>query len=103
TRSGSFGFGPYLVERRRGERTDGRGATAIARFGRWTGHFRVARSFDDQPAGRDQARDLGVPEIAEEPPDVTVNRLRPDGVTGLEVAADQRGRDPWIERGRVEC
>ena len=54
---------------------------------------------DHQPARGDQRGDLGVAELAQQAPDVAVDRLGPDPLPRAEVAADQGRVDPRV-RGR---
>ena len=51
---------------------------------------------------RDQAGQLGVAELLEQAEDVAVDRLVPDVVAVVEVAADADGVDPRVERRGVQ-
>ncbi len=56
----------------------------------------------DQSAGRDERSDLGVAELAEQAPDVAVDRFRPDRLSRTEIAAHHCRRDPRIDGRRIE-
>ena len=53
--------------------------------------------FHDQPARGDQRGDLGVAELAQQAPDIAVNRLLPGVLARIEVAAYQTGVNARID------
>ena len=57
---------------------------------------------DDQGPRRDQRGDLGVAELLQQPEDVPIDRLSPDVVAVVEVAADADGLDPRVERRGIQ-
>jgi len=58
--------------------------------------------FDDQGAGRNEAGDFRVAEFAEQTEHISINRLRPNALARIEVAAHQRRLDARIKGRRVE-
>src|SRR5439155_11564275 len=69
---------------------------------RWAGDLRVPAGLDDERAGGYQAAYLRVPELVQQTPDTAIDRLPPQLLAGLEVAADQGRVDPNVYRGAVE-
>ena len=53
-------------------------------------------------AGRDHGRQLRVAELLQQPEDVVVERLLPDILPGVEIAAHADGRDSRVQRAGVE-
>src|SRR5207302_4649215 len=64
--------------------------------------LRSLGGFDDQGPRRDERGDLGVAELLEQAEDVAIDRLAPDVIAVVEVAADADRVDPRVERRGVE-
>ena len=64
--------------------------------------FRALGRLDDQRSRRDERGDLGIAELLQEAEDIAIDRLPPDVVAIVEIAADADGVDPRIERRRVK-
>ena len=90
---------PDVARCRRAERSHRGPAAPPLRHGRRALDARPHAVLDHQPARGDQRGDLGVAELAEQAPDVAVDRLGPDPLPRAEVAADQGRVDPRV-RGR---
>ena len=68
----------------------GRGVIRVlADDGRRAGDVRSARRLNHKTARRDQARELGITELLEQPPYVPVDRLLPHTFPLLKVATDK--------------
>ena len=66
-------------------------------------HRRHPAVFDDQRPRSNQRRDLGIPELGQQSPDLAIHRLPIDGaIARLKVAGDTNDVDSRIRRGRVE-
>ena len=79
----------------------------VSRPGRAAGagrddELRALGRLDDQGPRRDQAGDLGVAELLQQAEDIAIDRLAPDVVAIVEVAADADGVDPRVEGRGVE-
>lgn len=57
---------------------------------------------DDEGAGQNEARDLGVTELAEEAPHVAIDGLAPDLLARIEVTADEGRGETRVDGGGVE-
>src|SRR5262245_4744409 len=73
------------------------GAAAVARR---DGHLGTPRVLDEYRPGRNEAGDLGVAELFEQPEHVAVDRLFPEPFALCEIATHARGVDPRVERSR---
>ncbi len=70
--------------------------------GRRAVHARPLAVLDHQPARGDQRGDLGVAELAQQAPDVAIDRLGPHALARAEIAADQRRVDPRVHGRGIE-
>ena len=59
--------------------------------------------FDDQTAWRNQRRQFGIAKLAQQTPDVAVDGFGPNGLTRVEVPANQGSVDARVHGSRVEC
>ena len=80
----------------------GRGASALRVSGRRAGHLGGSAGLHDQGAWRDHAGEFRVAEFPQQAPNVAIDRLLPDILARLKIAADQRGLDARVEASRIE-
>ena len=64
---------------------------------------RPRAGFHDERPRHDQRGQLGIAEFTEQPEHVAVDRLLPDILPAVEIAADAGDVDPRIDRGGVQC
>ena len=67
------------------------------------GNGRHLAVFDDQTAWRNERRQFCIAKLAQQPPDVAVDGFGPDGLTRVEVTANQRSVDARVHGSRVKC
>ena len=96
-------FGPLdlgLHAGQRGRRQAARRGRTVAAFARFRRaiDLRPAAGFDDQRPRSHQAGQLGIAKCVEQPEHVAIDRLLPEILSRIEVAAHQRGVDPRVER-----
>ncbi len=65
-------------------------------------HLRLGAVFHDQCARCNQRGNLGVAELAQQPPDIAIERLLPSLLARFEIAADQGRLDARIDGGGVK-
>src|SRR5439155_26290579 len=68
----------------------------------WPGNLRPTGSFDDQSTRSNKARQFRIAELVQERPDIPIDRLLPNLLPRLKVAADQCRLDSWVKSGAIE-
>src|SRR5437667_9027058 len=98
---GAIDFSLDHVQGRCGQLPGGRSTSVFTRVGRPNNLRRLAM-LDNQAARRDQAGNLSVAELLQEPEHISIHRFFPDPLARTKIPAHQRCRDPRIEGGAVD-
>src|SRR5215813_5957332 len=99
---GVLHLGANCIRSRTSDATCGRGTPPARPRRRRSCNLDCTARFDDERPRRDHTGDLSISEFPKQSPHVAIDRLLPQLIPWLEVAADQRGPNARVDRCGVE-